>query len=371
MVAAALALTGRAASAATLTPLSAICADGIENALVAWGLPLSGIAAIVAAGGNLSERFRLDRLFRLICGDSPGAWALLIAGLRGPDGPAGAAGRGPGRRSTGRACRRSAAAMPIIGGEVSDSGALVGSAIGRAQRRRASPGCWRWPAPPCRPASGWRCTLSLKLAAAVIEPVADPGITRVAGFGDIAELLLAICAAGAVLALVLLGGSSPGPVGSTGGVWQNDRYVPRRLHGNASGRLALLSVCAASALLETLTRDERAALSYRALCALAVAAGAVTRAVWLLAYETKGTNRHGKRLVENACAARGASRCFAALALAALLALALIGGAAGREGDPAKTELEARVERILSRVEGAGRVSAMITQDGRAAPPAR
>ena len=50
VVAAALALTGRAASAATLTPLSAICADGIENALVAWGLPLSGIAAIVAAG---------------------------------------------------------------------------------------------------------------------------------------------------------------------------------------------------------------------------------------------------------------------------------------------------------------------------------
>ena len=62
---------------------------------------------------------------------------------------------------------------------------------------------------------------------------------------------------------------------------------------------------------------------------------------------------------------RGARRIelFAALALAALLALALIGGAAGREGDPAKTELEARVERILSRVEGAGRVSAMITQD--------
>lgn len=53
---------------------------------------------------------------------------------------------------------------------------------------------------------------------------------------------------------------------------------------------------------------------------------------------------------------------FAALALAALLALLLIGGDAGRGAQ--KTELESRVERILGRVEGAGRVSVMITQDG-------
>ena len=44
--------------------------------------------------------------------------------------------------------------------------------------------------------------------------------------------------------------------------------LPNALSGPV---LALLSVCTASALLETLTRDERAALSYRALCALAVA----------------------------------------------------------------------------------------------------
>ena len=51
---------------------------------------------------------------------------------------------------------------------------------------------------------------------------------------------------------------------------------------------------------------------------------------------------------------------FAALALAALLALALIshGGGGGETGTP----LELRVERILGRIEGAGKVSAMITQ---------
>ena len=61
---------------------------------------------------------------------------------------------------------------------------------------------------------------------------------------------------------------------------------------------------------------------------------------------------------------RGARRIelFAALALAALLALALIGSGGG---DPPleKTELELRVEGILSTLDGVGEVSAMITQE--------
>lgn len=53
---------------------------------------------------------------------------------------------------------------------------------------------------------------------------------------------------------------------------------------------------------------------------------------------------------------------FAALAIAALVALMLIGGGTGgdaREG----TDLEARLEKMLSRIDGAGRVSVMIAQD--------
>jgi len=60
---------------------------------------------------------------------------------------------------------------------------------------------------------------------------------------------------------------------------------------------------------------------------------------------------------------RGARRIewFIALAAAALLALALLGG---KGGDTAgKTELEARMEHILSQLEGVGPVSAMITQE--------
>ena len=66
-----------------------------------------------------------------------------------------------------------------------------------------------------------------------------------------------------------------------------------------------------------------------------------------------------KRLLDRL---RGARRIelFAALALAALLALMMLD--IGRSGDSEpRTELESRVERILGRVEGAGRVSVMIS----------
>ncbi len=69
-----------------------------------------------------------------------------------------------------------------------------------------------------------------------------------------------------------------------------------------------------------------------------------------------------KRLLDRL---RGARRIelFAALALAALLALMMLD--IGRSGDSEpRTELESRVERILGRVEGAGRVSVMISQEG-------
>ena len=52
-----------------------------------------------------------------------------------------------------------------------------------------------------------------------------------------------------------------------------------------------------------------------------------------------------------------------ALAVAALIALALLHGVGGRN-TPEKTELEARLERILSGIDGAGEVRAMVTQDG-------
>ena len=207
VVAAALSLTGRPASAATLTPLTAICADGIENALMAWGLPLCGVAAIVAAGGSLSERFRLDRLFRLICGAVTWGTGTLIAafvGLMALQGRLAAARDGASAQAVGQALR---GLIPLIGGSMSDSsGALVESALA-VRGAVGATGLLVALGIAVQPALGLGAhMLSLKLASALIEPVADPGITRIAGcYGEISRLLLALYAASALLAALIAG----------------------------------------------------------------------------------------------------------------------------------------------------------------------
>ena len=67
----------------------------------------------------------------------------------------------------------------------------------------------------------------------------------------------------------------------------------------------------------------------------------------------------GKWLSQKLRGARG-FQLFAALAIVALLALLLMRREPGVEQ---RTDLEARVERILSRIDGVGSVSAMIAQD--------
>lgn len=207
VVAAAMTLSGRAASAATLTPLSAICADAIESALVAWGLPMCAVAAAIAAGSSLSDRFRLDRLFRLVCKAVTWGVGMLIGafiGIMTLQGQLAAARDGASSQALRQALR---GLVPLIGGSVSDaSGALaetalavrsavgvtgllvvLGTAAGPALRLGAH-------------------MLSLKLASALIEPVADPGITRIAAaYGEIARLLLALYAGSALLAALLAG----------------------------------------------------------------------------------------------------------------------------------------------------------------------
>ncbi len=207
VVAAALALTGRAASAATLTPLSAICADGIENALLAWGLPLSGIAAIVAAGGSLSDRFRLHRLFRLLCRMLTWSVGMLIAafvGMMALQGRLAATRDGASTQAVRQALR---GLIPFIGGSVADSsGALVETALA-VRNAVGVAGMLILLATAVGPALQLGAhMLSLKLASALIEPVADPGITRIAaGYGEIAGLLLALYAGSVLLVALLLG----------------------------------------------------------------------------------------------------------------------------------------------------------------------
>ena len=207
VVAAALTLTGRASSAAALTPLSAICADGIENAMIAWGLPLCGVAAIVAAGGSLSDRFRMDRLFRLICGAVTWGTGMLIAafvGMMALQGRLASARDGASVQALRQALR---GMIPMIGGSMSDtSGALAETALS-VRNAVGATGLLLALGAAASPALRLGAhMLSLKLASALLEPIADPGIIRIAaGYGEIARLLLALYAGSALLAALLAG----------------------------------------------------------------------------------------------------------------------------------------------------------------------
>ena len=214
VLAAALTVTGSGGSAAMLTPLSTLCVGIIEGALTDFGLPLCTLAAIVAAGGGLSDHFRLDRLFSLICRAAIVGVRLMIAGfvcLMAVQGRLAAAQDSASTHAVQQALR---SMIPFIGGSVSDtSGALVEcalavrNAVGITGALLAVGGCFR---PALRLAVHM---LSLKLASAAIEPLADPGVAGiVSAFGDVARLLLALCV-GAMLLAALLSGACLGLVG--------------------------------------------------------------------------------------------------------------------------------------------------------------
>jgi len=214
VVSAALTLTGRAAAGTTLTPLSAICADAVGNVLIGWGLPLCGIAATVAAGGNLSGRFRLDGLFRLICRAVTWGMGMMIAafvGVMALQGRLAATRDGASSQALRQALR---GLVPLIGGSVSDSsGALAETAVAVRSAAGAT-GLLIVLGTAAQPALKLGAhMLSLKLASALLEPVADPGITRIAAcYGEIARVLLAMYA-GSVLLTALLAGAGLGLLG--------------------------------------------------------------------------------------------------------------------------------------------------------------
>ena len=207
VVASALSLTGRAATSATLTPMAAVCADGIENALIAWGLPACGIAAVVAAGGSLSDSFRLDRLFKLISGAVTRGVCLLIAafvGMMALQGRLAAARDGASVQAVRQALK---GLIPLIGGSIGDSSAVLLESAAAVRNAVGVAGLMIVLSAAAGPAVRLGAhMLSMKLASALVEPVADSGITRIAaGFGEIARLQLALYAGSVLLSGLVVG----------------------------------------------------------------------------------------------------------------------------------------------------------------------
>lgn len=203
----AMTLTGSIQPEGILTPSATLCADLIETLLRDRALPFCSIAAVMAASANLSDRFRLNRLFELARDTLQRGVKLLLSGFVGLLALQGVLAGGSNPLSM-RAIRRAIqSALPIIGGEVSDSaGALLASALavrsfagaaGVLALLGASFG------PILRLASG---ALSLRLASAALEPLADRCMARIAcQFADLSRMLLAICVGGTLLSVLTLG----------------------------------------------------------------------------------------------------------------------------------------------------------------------
>lgn len=209
VLASALAIAGAPGSSAILTPSAALCAKLIADILRGVGLPLCGVAAAVAACADLSEQFQLNRLFALIRRGVGWGVRLLMAGFVGLLTIHGLLVGGQDAAVSQAVRRVIRSALPFVGGEISDSaGALMASALavrralGAAGLMAALSVC---AVPLMRLAL---CVVSLKMAAAVLEPLCEPGLARVTGrFADVASMLLALCAGAATLGALCLGAS--------------------------------------------------------------------------------------------------------------------------------------------------------------------
>lgn len=204
---AALALAGSSAASAMLTPLSALCAGAIEGLLLRLGVPLCVLAAAIVCAGNLSDSFRLDRLFALAkrcAGWLVGGCVAAFVGLLAVEGRLAAAQDLGAVRAVSQALK---SLIPVIGGNVSDAAGMladsafaVKNALGVTGLALALASC---AAPALRLVV---YALSVQLAAAAVEPVADPCIARIAsGFGDVAKLLLALCVGGYLMVALMAG----------------------------------------------------------------------------------------------------------------------------------------------------------------------
>ena len=207
VIAAVLAMTGAGASSALMSPTASLVVSFIEDALLRWGIPLCAVAAVVATCGSLSDRFRLDRLFALLCRTAVWGVRGLIAAfvaLLALEGRLAAAQDTASAHAVGQALR---GIIPLIGRSVSDSTGMLMETAAKVRSAAGVTGVILALGVCARPALRLAAhMLSLRLAAAILEPVADRGITRIAaGFADIARTLLAMCVGSALLTALLAG----------------------------------------------------------------------------------------------------------------------------------------------------------------------
>ncbi|MDO4866435.1 MAG: hypothetical protein Q4C10_07725 [Clostridia bacterium] len=201
-----LALGGSPAEA-MLAPASAVCVDWVEGLLRDCGLPMCALAAVVAASGDLSDRFRLSRLFEWFKRCVVWGTGALLAGFTGLMSLEGLLASAQ-ETTVNRAARQALTGLvPIIGGSLSESAASLTAGFGAIRGAIGMTGALVLLMGCGGPLLGLLIkAISVKLAAAVLEPVSERGLSEMLShFGDLMEMLLAIGIGGAALALLLTG----------------------------------------------------------------------------------------------------------------------------------------------------------------------
>lgn len=201
-------LTGAAASASILSPMAAIGAEIMNGFLGKFGIGLSGCAVGIAAADCISEQFRMNKLFGLIKGLliwSIGIMMAVFIGILSVQGLLGSSHDSAAVRGVRYAVEST---VPIIGGEVSDtmdsmlsSVLLLKNAVGITGLILLLSACFE---PVLKIAA---MMISIKIAAAISEPVSDGGLIRgISRIGETFEMLLASCI-GCVMMVILLTGA--------------------------------------------------------------------------------------------------------------------------------------------------------------------
>ena len=204
-----LSLAGATATAAMVTPLSALAGNAFSRLLAGVGLKLCTIAAALAAAGQLSPNLRLSRLFHLVRSVVNWGAGVLMTGFLGLSAVRALLSTGYDSAAVRTARYAVDNLLPVVGGEVANTMDALVSSVLLVKNAAGATGLIALLVLCARPLFALVAALfALRLASALLEPVAEEGLIALAErFSQVAAMLLVICVSAAVILTLLLGGT--------------------------------------------------------------------------------------------------------------------------------------------------------------------
>ncbi len=202
-----LAATGRAATAAALSPAASLMGGVLGWAIERVILPLCGLGAALIVAGNLSDEVRLDGMTGLVGSLCKWALGLSSTALMGVLSVQGLLGGGQDGASIRTAKYAVDSLLPVIGGDVGDALELVGANAALIRGALGATGMVVLAALTAGPVIELTMVMFLtRLAAALTEPI-ETGRTQkmMAQFADVLGLLVASVATAALITVLVAG----------------------------------------------------------------------------------------------------------------------------------------------------------------------